>query len=64
MYESVFPGVPGGMSLLSQIGGTSILPNRKRHDYYWPASLNAAMAYITKQFFESTSVVNMATINS
>ncbi len=64
LYESVFPGIPGGMSLLSQIGETPLTPAKNREDYYWPASLNAAMAYITKQFFENTSVANMVTIDS
>lgn len=64
MYESVFPGIPGGASLLSQIGGTSISLEKDKKDYYWPASLNAAMAYITKQLFESTSAANMITIDS
>ena len=64
LYESIVPGVPGGRSLLAQIGGSPV-PASKSHDqYYWPASLNAAMALLTKQFFESTSAANMATIDS
>ncbi len=64
LYESISPDVPGGLSLLSQIGGTSVAPTKKRDAYFWPASLNAAMASITKQFFESTSAANMFTIDS
>ncbi len=64
LYESVLPGIPGGRSLLSQIGGTSLTPAENKKDYYWPASLNAAMAYITKQFVENTSSANMVTIDS
>ncbi len=64
LYESILPGIPGGISLLSQIGGTPVNATKKSNDYYWPASLNAAMAYITKQFFESTSAANMITIDS
>lgn len=64
LYESIYPGIPGGLSLLSQIGGTSVVPAKSQDAYFWPASLNAAMAFITKQFFESTSAANMVTIDS
>ncbi|MEO8415738.1 MAG: vanadium-dependent haloperoxidase [Ginsengibacter sp.] len=64
LYESVSPGIRGSLSLLSQIGGTPVSPTKRTEDYYWPASLNAAMASITKQFFESTSAANMVTIDS
>ena len=64
LYESVSPGIPGSVSLLSQIGGTPVSPTKKREDYFWPASLNAAMASITKQFFVTTSAANMVTIDS
>ncbi len=64
LYESLSAGVPGGISLLRQIGGTAVAPTKSREDYYWPASLNAAMASITKQFFVTTSAANMVTIDS
>ena len=32
--------------------------------YYWPASVNAAMATITRSFFENTSAANMNSIDS
>ncbi|MDQ2720228.1 MAG: hypothetical protein M3Z26_10795 [Bacteroidota bacterium] len=64
LYESISAGVPGSISLLPQIGGTSIARTKSREDYYWPASLNAAMASITKQFFVTTSAANMVTIDS
>lgn len=64
LYESLVHGVPGAMSLLSQIGGSPVAINKASHEYYWPASANAAMAYLTRQFFQTTSAANMATIDS
>lgn len=64
MYEALVPGIPGYRSLLPQIGGSSIPASKSRDQYYWPASLNAAMALLTKSFFETTSSENMASIDS
>ncbi len=64
LYESLLPGNPGYKSLLNQIGGTSIMPGKDRDDYFWPASLNAAMAMITRDFFPTTSDANKVTIDS
>ena len=58
------PGVPGGMSLLAQIGGSPVPLTKRVVTYYWPESLNAAMAFLTRQFFETTSAANMVTIDS
>ena len=64
MYESLVPGIPGYRSLLPQIGGKAVTINKSSDQYYWPASVNAAMALLTKSFFESTSPANMASIDS
>lgn len=64
LYESIAPGIPGGSSLLAQVGGTPVTTGKSQDKYYWPESLNAAMALLTKQFFESTSAANMLTIDS
>ena len=64
MYEAVLPGIEGSTSLLAQIGGSSLTPSQSADQYYWPESLNAAMASITKQFFESTSAANLKSIDS
>jgi len=64
LYEALVPGIPGYQSLLSQIGSSSIATNKNRDQYYWPASVNAAMASLTKSFFETTSPANMASIDS
>jgi PAP2 superfamily len=64
MYESLVPGITGYHSLLPQIGGMAVLADKNSDQYYWPASVNAAMAMITKSFFETTSPANMASIDS
>ena len=64
MYEAVLPGIEGSTSLLAQIGGNSVTLSKSADQYYWPESLNAAMASITKQFFESTSAANLKSIDS
>jgi hypothetical protein len=64
MYEALVPGIPGSRSLLPQIGGTVVATTQGRHQYYWPASVNAAMAMLTRNFFETTSVANKASIDS
>ncbi|MEP6748643.1 MAG: vanadium-dependent haloperoxidase [Bacteroidota bacterium] len=64
MYESLVPGIPGYYSLLPQIGGSAVATNKSRDQYFWPASVNAAMAMITRNFFESTSPANMVSIDS
>jgi len=63
MYEALVPGIPGYRSLLPQIGGTSI-GSDKTLECYWPASVNAAMASLTRSFFETTSPANLASIDS
>ncbi|MDB5241300.1 MAG: phosphatase family protein [Spirosoma sp.] len=64
MYEAVLPGIDDGTSLLAQIGGSSVAPGKSADQYYWPESLNAAMASLTRQFFETTSAANMKSIDS
>lgn len=64
LYESLVAGIPGGKSLLPQIGGTAVGADKPANNYYWPASVNAAMASITRNFFETTSAANMASIDS
>ena len=64
LYESLLPGITGYKSLLPQIGGSQLTADKNNDQYYWPASVNAAMAMITKNFFESTSAANMVTIDS
>lgn len=64
LYESLVPGIPGSRSLLPQIGGSVVAATQGRNHYYWPASVNAAMAMLTRSFFETTSASNKASIDS
>jgi len=64
MYEALAAGIPGGRSLLLQIGAPAVQAKMQCDKYYWPASVNAAMAAITRSFFETTSAANKASIDS
>jgi hypothetical protein len=48
-YESVVPGMPAYQSLSGQLTDMPAMPETQPgYAYYWPASLNAAMSYISK----------------
>lgn len=64
LYEALVPGIPGAQSLLPQIGGMAVIPDKNNDEYYWPSSVNAAMAMITRNFFETASTANMSAIDS
>jgi hypothetical protein len=64
LYESLAPGTTGFGSLLPQIGGAAIPISKGKGQYFWPASVNAAMARLTKNFFETTSAANLVSIDS
>ena len=64
LYESLVPAIPGATSLLSQIAGSPVIPDKNPEQYFWPASLNAAMAMLTRDFFPTTSDANKVTIDS
>ena len=64
LYEAVVKGMPGYNSVASPLIGDDInaLPDHQVID--WAASANAAMAFILKNLFASTSEANKATIDS
>ena len=64
LYEAVVKGMPGYNSVASPLIGDNInaLPDHQMID--WSASANAAMAFILKNLFATTSEANMATIDS
>lgn len=65
LYESVVPGMPAYQSLAGQLNELSDLPRTTPgFAYHWPASANAALAYINKQIFSTTSIANKASIDS
>jgi hypothetical protein len=56
LYESLAPGMPGLQSITPQLNGAPVLPNEQRgKKYYWPASANAALAFISKSLFANTT---------
>ena len=67
-YQSVYPGIPANSSnrfSIKQLNGMPDLPQTDRNKkYHWPSSLNAAMAFMTRAMFPSTSSYNKAAIDS
>lgn len=65
LYESIAPGIPGYQSIASQLSGSLALPAKEAgREYYWPASANAALAYISKSLFANTSASMVSAIDS
>jgi hypothetical protein len=65
LYEAVQNGIPGYQSLAGQLSGGLVLPKPDNNlSYFWPAAVNASMAYILKNLFANTSVANFASIDS
>jgi hypothetical protein len=64
-YESIAPGIPGEEWLTIQWNGLSGLPQANQWKrYFWPQSLNAAMAEINRKFFPHASPVDSIAIDS
>lgn len=64
LYESVVKGMPGFRSIVVTRIGQDINEVPKHQSIYWPASANAAMAYMLKNLFANTSAANMNKIDS
>ena len=65
LYEAVEPGMPAYQSIAGQLNGLTGLPQTEPgFAYYWPGSANAALAYINKHIFPTTSDANKAAIDS
>ena len=65
LYESVVPGMPAYQSLSHQLSGMPQMPATENGKaYHWPASANAALAFIHKNFLPFTSTVNKAAMDS
>ncbi len=66
LYESVVPGMPAFRSLSGQLVELPVMPDIDHNlSYYWPASANAALAYINRQLFLPTaSDANKASMDS
>ena len=65
LYEAVVPGMPAYQSLEGQLNGLSGLPQTIHGlAYHWPSSANAALAFINKHMFPTTSIANKTAIDS
>jgi hypothetical protein len=65
LYEAVAQGMPAYTSLKGKLNGLSGLPQTKHGvAYHWPSSANAALAYINKNMFPTTTAANKTSIDS
>lgn len=64
LYESVLKGMPGHRSVVSPRIGMNINDVAHHQKIHWTASANAAMAFMLKNLFASTSAANQSTIDS
>jgi hypothetical protein len=65
LYESIVPGMDGYQSLASQLNGNLKMPAPQMDKkYYWPASANAALAFINKNLLPHTTPALLKAIDS
>jgi hypothetical protein len=64
LYESVLKGMPAYVSVASPRIGTNINEVSHQQIIHWPASANAAMAFMLKNLFANTSASNQTAIDS
>ena len=56
LYESIVPGMQSYQSIASQFNGSLALPAIQHgKQYYWPASANAALAFMLKNLVPHTT---------
>lgn len=67
-YQSVYPGIPKNSSSQLSVAQLNEMPDfpktEKGKKYHWPASLNAALAYMSLAMFPATNSFNKAAIDS
>ena len=65
LYESIVPGMPGYQSIASQLSGGLALPSiQQEKRYHWPASANAALAYMLKNLLPHTAPQLLKSVDS
>jgi hypothetical protein len=62
--EAIAPGMPGGHKWSDQWNGLSLPAANHSVKYYYPASVNAALASINKSMFPAASAADKAAIDS
>ncbi|MDB5279567.1 MAG: phosphatase family protein [Ferruginibacter sp.] len=64
-YEAIAPGTWLGEGINSKLNGLTDLPAANRFKlYYWPASVNAALAAVNRSIFVNASTADKAAIDS
>ncbi|MEJ7831003.1 MAG: hypothetical protein WKF91_22545 [Segetibacter sp.] len=65
LYESAVPGMPSHQSLSGQLTDMPQMPKPEKGKlYHWPASANAALAFVHKSFLPNTSAANKLALDS
>jgi hypothetical protein len=65
LYESVVGGMPSYQSLSGQLKDMPAMPTTEPGKaYHWPSSANAALAYLTRNYFTSASAEQKGAIDS
>jgi hypothetical protein len=65
LYESVVGGMPAYQSLYGQLKDMPAMPSTEPgQSYYWPASANAALAFLTRSFFTAAPAAQRTAIDS
>ncbi len=64
-YEAVAPGASPGIEINRKLNGLANLPQADHLKiYYWPASVNAALAAINRSIFINASVTDKTSVDS
>jgi hypothetical protein len=65
LYESVVGGMPSYQSLAGQLKDMPVMPaTEPGKSYHWPASANAALGFLTRNFFTNAPADQRAAIDS
>jgi len=65
LYESVVGGMPAYQSLSGQLKDMPVMPTTEPgKSYHWPSSANAALAFLTRNFFTAAPANQRAAIDS
>jgi hypothetical protein len=65
LYESVVGGMPSYQSLSGQLKDMPAMPSTEPgKSYYWPASANAALAFLTRNYFTAAPASQRSAIDS
>ncbi|MBL7795523.1 MAG: phosphatase PAP2 family protein [Saprospiraceae bacterium] len=65
LYESVVPGMPEYRSLGGRLVGLPKMPVPDAYqEYYWPASANAALAYMAKKLYANMPADQLAAVEA